>query len=619
MSLRPRARVLILGWLAFLLVQNLIFVRRTVLPVPPPWDPALYLFMSLRYSHALAERGASALWQALQDLNLSPYAPPLFPLSALPLYLVFGESRFAAHATSSLYLCLLLLGTYRLARRRHGEGTGLVALFLASTFSAPVNLSRDYLVDLPGAALVTLGVCCLVESDGFRRLAGSLGFGVLAGLGLITKTMSGPFFVLPALGALVVSWRQRQGRRSLLLNLGIALVAGVLVASVWWVTHLEQAVWYVFYYGWGRGADPYEPAGSGGVFTLRSLSFYLAAMANQGASVPYLLLMAGLLVHGAWRRSRQSAPRGPIGGDATAVMLWTWFLGGYVLLSLMRNKTADRYVLFLLPPLAVLGARAIVGLPRGGWRRAVLAAAVLMGCANYAALTWPQAGLELLSWSPPGGLKAYRPRQQWLRMEPGVPEGDWPLVPIVTTLSGMKDATKARLVASLTTDGLPGAPVSSPEERVRAAYRRLLRREPDPQGLRAYARELREGVAGPTHLFRSLAASHEFAARPLRVLVVPDHPFLNVSTLRYYAEVARAPVAFDHLESGPVGPWPLAYYDVLLVKDGGYQGPAFSTTHVPWFEAQLHGGHAGFERAASFPCPDGSQALVFVFGAKDPP
>jgi len=612
--LGPRARLSILGsWLAFLVVQNLLWVRRTVLPAPPPWDPALYLFLSLRYWHALTERGVAALWRELQDLSLSPYVPPLFPLSALPFYVLFGESRLAAYATSSVFLCLLLLGTYLLARWRHGEGAGLLALFLASTFSAPVNLSRDYQMDLPGAALLTLGVCCLRRSEGFRGRGWSLAFGGLAGLALLTKTMSGPFFVPPALAALVRSWRERADRRRVLLNLGIALAAAALLASLWWGAHFERAVWYLLYFGWGAGADPYAPAGAESVFALPSLTFYLVALANQGASVPCFLLMLGLLAHGAWQRWRGRASRSrdrPPEDGGTA--LWTWLLAGYVLLSLSRNKTADRYVIFLVPPLAALLAGAIATLPRAGWRRCVTAAALLAGLANYAALTWPEAGPPLLSWRPPFTLVSYRPRQTWLRMEPGVHEGDWQLPRIVTALSDSRAATKARLLTALLAEGLPDT--SAPEEQVRTAYRWTLRREPDPEGLGAYARELRDGVKSPAQLLRSLAASDEFAARPLRVLVVPDHPFLNSSTLRYHAEAARAPLLFARVDPGHVGPWPLRDYDALLVKDGGYQGPAFSTTHIPWIEAELRGGRTGFERhPASFPCPDESRVLLFVF------
>jgi hypothetical protein len=606
------ARLLVLSsWLALLVGLNLLTIRGSVLAAPPPWDPALYLFMSLRYWHLLTEQGLRALWREIQDPWLVPHVAPLFPLSALPLYSLFGESRLVAYATSSLFLCAMLVGTYLLARERHGPGAGFLALFLASTFAAPINLSRDYQMDLPATALLCLAVWSLSRSSGFRGTGASLAFGGLAGLALVTKTMSAPFFVAPALRALLQSWRRAETRRALR-NAGIALAAAALLASAWWWAHAASALSYLLHYGMGRGADPYVPPGLGDVLTLGSLTYYLAALANHGASVPYFLLM-GLLVL-AWARRRLRGG-GAAAGDPVSGLLWAWLLAGYLLLTLSRNKTADRYVVFLVPPVAVLMAGALARLPRGGWRRVALSAALLMGLENYVALTWPGAGFPLLAWRPPLVLTPSRPRQAWLRTETQVPETGWPLPAIVETLWRSAGATKARLLPVLLAETPRGDP---PEEQVRAAYRRLLRRQADPLGLDTYSRELRNGTRSSAQLLEALAASDEFAARPLRVLVVPDHPFANASTLRYYAEVARAHVAFDGVDPVQLPPLPLEEFDALVVKDGGYQGPAFSTRHVPWVEARLRTGGAPFEQPpTAFPCPDGSSLLVFV--AAGPP
>ena len=51
-----------------------------------------------------------------------------------------------------------------------------------------------------------------------------------------------------------------------------------------------------------------------------------------------------------------------------------------------------------------------------------------------------------------------------------------------------------------------------------------------------------------------LASSPEATLRPLRVLVLPDHPYVNASTLRYQAEWARAPVVFARVEPGQPRP-----------------------------------------------------------------
>jgi hypothetical protein len=429
----------------------------------------------------------------------------------------------------------------------------------------------------------------------------------MAGLALLTKTMSGPFFVAPALFGLVHAWRTTGRGPALLGNAALALATATAVASTWWQTHSTRAIWYLLYFGWGRGADPYAPPGTAEIFTAGSLTYYLRALANEGASVPYVVLMAGFLVRGAWRLRRSREAARP---SLTAGLLWAWLLAGYVLLSLSRNKEADRYIIFLVPPVAVLLGGAIARL-HAGYRKIVLLAAVLIGLANYVTLTWPRLGPVLLRVRPPFKLGRFDPRQAWLRSETFVPEVGWPLPEIVETLSRSAPATKAGLLPALLAN--PPAAEATPEAHVRDAYRRLLRREPDPTGLQAYSGELRAGTRDAAALMRELAASREFVERPLRVLVVPDHPFLNASTLRYYAEAARVGISFDRVEPGRLAPPSLLDYDALVVKEGGFQGPPFSTAHVSGLAARLR--ESGSDLVALprvLACPDGSLVRLLV-------
>lgn len=131
----------LLPMVVFFAINSMLWLRRTLLLIPPPWDQAWFLYMSLRYAHALHDRGPAAV--ATEFIHASPIYAPLFPLTALPLYLVFGPSRLAAHLTNSFYLFLLLLGVYLLGERLWSRGAGLLAVVFASSFTAIVNYSRD--------------------------------------------------------------------------------------------------------------------------------------------------------------------------------------------------------------------------------------------------------------------------------------------------------------------------------------------------------------------------------------------------------------------------------------------------------------------------------------------
>ena len=81
-----------------------------------------------------------------------PMSPPSI-LTTVPLYLLFGPSRLVAYLTNIFYLGLLLGGIYLLGAHLYGRSAGLLAAFIAATFTATVNYSRDYLLEFPATAL----------------------------------------------------------------------------------------------------------------------------------------------------------------------------------------------------------------------------------------------------------------------------------------------------------------------------------------------------------------------------------------------------------------------------------------------------------------------------------
>jgi hypothetical protein len=598
---RPWLALVALTLMAVLVAVNLAWVRLQILPVPPPWDQALYQFLGLRYRHAWQGGGAGSLLREIAT-RVETQAP-LLPLTTLPFYAALGETRLAAYAASSVYGCLLLGAMALLARRRAGDGGALLTLVLGAGCSAPLLLSRDYEMDLPAAALLAAALVAVERSDGFRRRAWAVAAGVLAGLMALAKTMAAPFLVAPAAYLLRGTWRA-EDRKRVAANLLLATGVAACVASVWWGPHSRPAMLYLLHYGWGEGAMPYDPLKGGPLLSLRNLGYYAVALANEGASVPLLAMAAVLLALEAWRRFH-GGPRPPLDGP-----MWAWLLAGYLLLTAVRNKASDRYSIFLIPPLVVLVATALLRQP-GRWRPFAVGAALLAAGANYVGHTWPGGGVPVLKWTPPLRLRAYTPTQTWLRTMSPIPAGDWPIGPVVAGLGAARMAYEEPLRATLAERALAQGS-GPPEDRIRAAFRALLRREPDPVALRLAVRDLSAAGGSMASLVAALSASREAAARPLRVLVMPDHPYVNAATLLYRAEWGRAPVTFARLEPGADLP-DLEDFDAVVVKTG-VRGPDVSTTSIALVQERL--GHSRFRLLPSrYACPDRSEVRLYFLAA----
>jgi dolichyl-phosphate-mannose-protein mannosyltransferase len=572
---------------------------------PPTWDPANYQRLSLLYLEGWRGGGAPGLAAAV--MNGSPYLPPLLPLSSVPFYLLFGRTRLAAHLASALFLVLFLAGAFLLAARRAGPRAGLLAVFLLGSFTATLNLSRDYQMDFPAAALVTLSLVALDRGRDPARRALIAACGALAGLAVVAKTVSGVFLAGPVVWAARDARRNGRTRREVLGASLIAAATAATVAAPWWARHGPAVFLYVGHHGFGAGAAPYNPTGRGIDF-----AYYALALFNDGIGPALTALLA--MVAAVGRRP------GPRDGEErrTNGLLWFWLAGGYVALSLVPNKAGERYTAALLPPIAALAAAAIVRTPSPAARRGLVAAAAVLGSWNIASWTWSLPFPSQVAVWPPRPPIFYRPGPAWLRTPLPVPLVGWPTREVSDRLAGARaailDVGAARARAA---QSVPGA--GAAEEQVRAAYRQVLRRPADPFQTAADADALAYGVTSPAALVERLLASDEWRQRKLRVLVLPDHPFVNAATLNYYAVLDGRPLLFVRDAERPVSREELDAYDAVVAKAGGYQGLTRSTAGNDALLGWLGSAGSGFRRLeAAFRCPDDSVLEIYAPAPPEP-
>ncbi|MGH9333756.1 MAG: hypothetical protein ACRD21_08405, partial [Vicinamibacteria bacterium] len=401
--------VLAIAWTVLLTLANMSRLRQQS-DLPPAWDHAHYLTMSLRYHRALEEEGPGGL------VNRVLYEPsevaPLFPLSTVPLYTIFGESREAAELTLAPYLFLLVVGTALLAR--HSGASPLyaaLAVFLDSTFTGVVNFSREYMMDLPSAALATLALGMLWRSENFTRWGASALAGLLTGLTLLTKVLAGVFFVGPILYCL----RRRSAPGAALF---VVAISGT--AAVWYGLRHREITHYVLFYGFGEGSLPFRSGGDQ-VLSFSNLIYYFLTLVPQGMGiVPSAALAASLLGFLLFR-----------GEARLPAFLGVWLASGYLLLTVLPNKGGERYLLALLPPLAVITALAIAAISAPQVRRSAAALALAAGAINYVGLTWQS---PLTAWTHHHF--GTFPHNQPLR--PSEMQG-WPVDAVLDSLTEIRD------------------------------------------------------------------------------------------------------------------------------------------------------------------------------------
>ena len=292
--------------------------------------------------------------------------PVLYYWLAALGYLIGGVSEFGARLPSGLAGLVLVLTTYACARRWYDEATGWLAGAITATSFGYVAVARQALPDLLLACFVTLGTWAAlvalvalrpVGPDLRRRRWLCVAGAALAGA-FLTK---GPIGV--ALPAIVVGplalWRcwsepgsGPDGRRAkmtrLALDVGLLALVCLLLAVPWFAAMTAtHGLAYLDRFFVDENVQRFATTRYN---TWRPLWYYLPILA--GGLLPWSPLM---LVW--WRPIRRLAQRArrlqPV-----EVWLAVWALAPLLFYSVSIGKQ-PRYILPILPPLAVLLARGI--------------------------------------------------------------------------------------------------------------------------------------------------------------------------------------------------------------------------------------------------------------------
>jgi 4-amino-4-deoxy-L-arabinose transferase-like glycosyltransferase len=430
---------LLAGLIVFHLVNNLVWRRTNVIVFG--FDRMFHQVTSLAYYDML--RDGVNLHTLFAALTWSDYYPPLVHLTAAAFYGLFGLSMDVAAMANSLYLVLLLVAVYDIGRRLAGPWVGLLAAFVVSTFPIVFAMSRYLYIDFGLMAMVAVSVCLLLRTDHFRHKGYSLLFGLSLGLGLLVKWTFAAFVAAPLLVVIARSGAVRSALRSLrppawrgrrLLAAGLA---GLALTALWFVPNVEATralplgfslvplswlIWTLALYfallPAGPGVNLLAALGLGGgvasAWYLTKINFfgtfwlnaygkgtgrswgfgpYLDFLVHEQLSPLYavvLLLVLALLAWQRWRRTRSWRGFLALGTEGWVLVLW--FAVSYGIFSSQVSIIHSRYIMPLLPPLAVAIALGLSRIPGRSLRAGAVAAVGVLAAFQFAALTFDAFG-----------------------------------------------------------------------------------------------------------------------------------------------------------------------------------------------------------------------------------
>jgi hypothetical protein len=356
-------------------LENARRVEQSVLAHPFEWGLGLCLFLFAIYKmrdlglpffwDELGVYGRAAIYMHDHTLGLLPRDlppelsrghPPLVVFVYASLFRVFGANPTVAHVFTLLLALFLLLSVYWIARDEWDAKVGLAAVILLAV--QPLFLAQSVLLlpELP------LALAVLWTMAAFMRRRYRLG-GVCLALAIFIKESA---LVLGlVLGVLVLAdWIRSRPTGRVALRALLALVIPGLLYGAFLLVQKQQNGWYFF---------PLHEAHANFLWVVMrgKLADYCNFLFMEQGRFP-LLVILGLWAVFRLFEKRSNRTRFSFG------LGWTFLLFAIAMLVFSAgNFFMKRYMLCLLPPLAMLTGRALCELVRNQARVLLVAAPVL--------------------------------------------------------------------------------------------------------------------------------------------------------------------------------------------------------------------------------------------------
>jgi len=322
---------------------------------PLAWDQARHTLLSLRYLEAFS---SPLTWPDI--FSISIFYPPLFHLSQAFSFIPAGPYLQYAALVNLFWLLLIMLAVWRLGERFHGRSAGVLAAWLSALVPISAGLSREVLLELCLAATVSWTMVVLAEPGCLGHRKGWLKLGLWAGLGLLAKWTYPLFVAVPFWLALTRDYRK--DHRVDWVGAAKGILVCLALSLPWYLHSPATLIKRLLANSFQVGAQEGDP----GLGSLSGWLFYPLNIINDQLLIGLgLFVLAGLV----WTLMKDRKNSG---------LVLAWFLGGLILVSLLRNKDT-RYIYPLVPAACLLMVGWLTAVRIRALRNVLGALALLLG------------------------------------------------------------------------------------------------------------------------------------------------------------------------------------------------------------------------------------------------
>jgi len=197
----------------------------------PEMDEHLYIGIASEFYKILQNPS----WDILSRMNQylvdhPPFRPPVYPLTILPLLLIFGISNAYKLAlwVNGIYFIATMIFLYFLAREYMSRASSVIATAMFASFGWTLFYLHFTYSETATTTFIVLSTLLLVRSKNFENRKYSILFGLSLAFGILTRWVVPLFHLGPALFILVSFLLQKKNvSKKILKNIALALLIQV--------------------------------------------------------------------------------------------------------------------------------------------------------------------------------------------------------------------------------------------------------------------------------------------------------------------------------------------------------------------------------------------------------
>lgn len=331
------------------------------------------LSKTLDLSRIISQGGWESVKEAIAGWT---YVPPGYEVMVAYVHHFIGFSPLNFALVNLAFIGIGAFSIYAVGHRIMGPWLALVGALLFLFYPLNFFFVRVPMRDLPLGGLAALCAFALFTSHRFSETSKAVLFAAAFSLGMLIKWTFVGFVVLLVLyyfASLMVQGI-KEGASPWRLGLSLRQWLNMAVTAV--IIFLLLAPWYLGILDWTYLAQSTanDPTVTGGM--LNYLGLFSEALSDLTPFPIYVVIFAAMFVAGIFVNNRQRA-----------LFLLVWFLSGYLIFSLIPHKES-RYLMALLPAMAILSANGIDAFRIGVLKKIAAVCFVGLGVFQFVNLTY---------------------------------------------------------------------------------------------------------------------------------------------------------------------------------------------------------------------------------------